>query len=147
MQTKQTSAIIPNFLRVSIVNYKSAAYLAGLETGDFIVEVNGRNTLSMSHEEALQLIKQSYDVNNYVRLLVVSYKEQKSLKVYLVSILKLRLIHLLIIGSKSMTYYPQLDQMIRAYFPTRIILRTIIVTCQDYARLNCFHSANPLVLV
>lgn len=59
-------------MRVSIVNYKSPAYLAGLEAGDFIVEVNGRNTLAMSHDDALQLIKQSYDVNNYVRLLVVS---------------------------------------------------------------------------
>lgn len=72
VQTKPTSAIIPNFMRVSIVNYKSPAYLSGLDAGDFIVEVNGRNTLSMSHDDALQYIKQSYDLNSCVKLLVVS---------------------------------------------------------------------------
>jgi C-terminal processing protease CtpA/Prc len=72
VQTKQTSAIVPNYMRVSIVNYKSPSYLAGLDGGDFIIEVNGRNTLSMSHEEALHFIKSSYDINNYVKLLVVS---------------------------------------------------------------------------
>jgi C-terminal processing protease CtpA/Prc len=72
VQSKQTSTMIPNFLRVSIVNYKSPAYLAGLDANDFIVEINGRNTLSMSHDEALHFIKSSYDLNNYVKLLCVS---------------------------------------------------------------------------
>lgn len=72
VQTKLTSTIIPNYMRVSIVNYKSPAYLSGLEAGDFIVEINGRNTLTMSHEEALYFIKSSYDLNNCVKLLVVS---------------------------------------------------------------------------
>ena len=72
VQSKQTSTLIPNFLRVSIVNYKSPAYLAGLDANDFIVEINGRNTLSMSHDEALHFIKSSYDLNNYVKLLCVS---------------------------------------------------------------------------
>ena len=69
---KQTSALIPNYLRVSIVNYKSPAYLAGLEAGDYIIEVNSRNTMQMSHEEALHFIKSSYEMNNQVRILVAS---------------------------------------------------------------------------
>jgi predicted metalloprotease with PDZ domain len=72
IQSKPTSTIVPNFMRVSIVNYKSAAYLSGLDAGDYIVEVNGRNTLSLSHDEALHYIKSSYEINGYVKLLVVS---------------------------------------------------------------------------
>ena len=63
---------IPNYLRVSIVNYKSPAYTAGMESGDLICEINGRNTLNMSHDEALYFIKSSYEINGYVRILVVS---------------------------------------------------------------------------
>jgi predicted metalloprotease with PDZ domain len=69
---KQTSTLIPNYLRVSIVNYKSPAYLAGLEAGDYIIEINGRNILQMSHDEALHFIKSSFEINNQVRLLVCS---------------------------------------------------------------------------
>jgi C-terminal processing protease CtpA/Prc len=72
VQSKQTLTLIPNYLRVSIVNYKSPAYLAGLDANDFIVEINGRNTLSMSHDEAIHFIKSSYDLNNYVKLLCIS---------------------------------------------------------------------------
>ena len=60
VQTKVTSSVIPNFLRVSLVNYKSPAYLSGLDAGDFIIEVNSRNTMSMSHEEVLHFI-QNYE--------------------------------------------------------------------------------------
>jgi C-terminal processing protease CtpA/Prc len=72
VQSKPASALIPNYLRISIVNYKSPAYKSGLEGNDLIVEVNGRNTLSMNHDETLHFIKSSYDVNNYVKLLVLS---------------------------------------------------------------------------
>lgn len=73
IQTKpNTSSLIPNYLRVSIVNYKSPAYLAGMEAGDLICEVNGRSTLAMSHDEALYFIKSSYEINGYVRILVMS---------------------------------------------------------------------------
>ncbi len=63
---------IPKYLRVSIVNFKSPAYLAGLDAGDLICEINGRSTLDMSHDESLYFIKSSYEVNNYVKLLVLS---------------------------------------------------------------------------
>ena len=66
------SASIPNYLRVSIVNYKSPAYLAGMEAGDLICEINGRSTLDMTHDECLYFIKSSYEVNNYVKILVLS---------------------------------------------------------------------------
>ena len=66
------NSLMPNFMRISLVNYKSPAYLSGLDAGDYIVEVNGRSTLSMTHDEALHFIKSSYDRNNYVNLLVVS---------------------------------------------------------------------------
>lgn len=59
-------------MRVSIVNYKSPAYFAGLDANDFIIEVNGRNTISMSQDDALHFIKSSYELNSYVKLLVVS---------------------------------------------------------------------------
>jgi C-terminal processing protease CtpA/Prc len=72
VQTRAVSSVMPNYLRVSLVNYKSPAYLSGLDAGDFIVEVNGRNTMSMSHEEVLHFIKSSYDHNAYVNLLVLS---------------------------------------------------------------------------
>jgi C-terminal processing protease CtpA/Prc len=72
IQTKQTSPILPNYMRVSIVNYKSPAYLAGLDAGDYIIEINGRNTASMTYDEALHFIKSSYELNNYVKLLVIS---------------------------------------------------------------------------
>jgi C-terminal processing protease CtpA/Prc len=72
VQSKPASSLLPNYLRISIVNYKSPAYLSGLEGNDLIVEVNGRNTLSMNHDETLHFIKSSYDVNNYVKLLVIS---------------------------------------------------------------------------
>ena len=68
----QSTHMVPNYIRVSIVNYKSPAYLAGLSAGDFIVEINGRNTLTMSHDEGLRFIKASYDLNSHVKLLVVS---------------------------------------------------------------------------
>jgi C-terminal processing protease CtpA/Prc len=68
----RTSTLVPNYLRVSIVNYKSPAYFAGLEPGDYIIEINSRNILSMSHEDALHFIKQSFEMNGSVRLLVVS---------------------------------------------------------------------------
>lgn len=72
VQFKNTSQIIPNYVRVNIVNFKSPAYMAGLQAGDLIVEINGRNTLNMSWDEALHYIKTSYEVNSYVKLLVVS---------------------------------------------------------------------------
>lgn len=72
MFLKQTSTLIPNYLRVSIVNYKSPAYVAGVEAGDYIIEINGRNTLQMSHDESLHYIKTSYEINGQVRLLVAS---------------------------------------------------------------------------
>ena len=61
-----------NFMRVSIVNYKSPAYLSGLEAGDLIVEINRRKTHDMNDEEALYHIKKLYELNNEVKLLVVS---------------------------------------------------------------------------
>lgn len=67
-----SSSIYSNYMRVSLVNYKSPAYLSGLETGDLIFEINGRNSLTMSQDEALHFIKSSYEVNGYVKLLVVS---------------------------------------------------------------------------
>jgi C-terminal processing protease CtpA/Prc len=72
IKSKQTTISIPNYLRISIVNYKSPAYLSGLEAGDFIVEINGRNTLSMTINDALYFIKSLYEINNHVKLLVVS---------------------------------------------------------------------------
>ncbi|CAF0919903.1 unnamed protein product, partial [Brachionus calyciflorus] len=50
VQNKNLNQIIPNYMRVSLVNYKSPAYLSGLEAGDYIVEINGRNTLTMSQD-------------------------------------------------------------------------------------------------
>ena len=72
IQTRNMSAVLPNYMRVSIVNYKSPAYLSGLEAGDLICEINGRSTLDMSHDESLYFIKSSYEINSYVRLLVLS---------------------------------------------------------------------------
>lgn len=73
IQTKPNpNSTIPNYLRVSIVNYKSPAYLAGMEAGDLICEINGRSTLDMSHDESLYFIKSSYEINNYVKILVLS---------------------------------------------------------------------------
>ena len=72
IQTRNVSATLPNYMRVSIVNYKSPAYLSGLEAGDLICEINGRSTLEMSHDESLYFIKSSYEINSYVRLLVLS---------------------------------------------------------------------------
>ena len=66
------NSTIPNYMRVSIVNYKSPAYLAGMEAGDLICEINGRSTLNMSHDESLYFIKSSYEINSYVKILVVS---------------------------------------------------------------------------
>ena len=66
------NSLIPNYMRVSIVNFKSPAYLAGMEAGDLIVEINGRSTLGMTHDESLYFIKSSYEINNYVRILVLS---------------------------------------------------------------------------
>lgn len=43
-----------------------------MEAGDLICEVNGRSTLAMSHDEALYFIKSSYEINGYVRILVMS---------------------------------------------------------------------------
>ncbi|RNA30800.1 Na(+) H(+) exchange regulatory cofactor NHE-RF1 [Brachionus plicatilis] len=72
VQVNKTSEIVPNYVRVNIVNYKSPAYVSGLQAGDLIVEINGQNTLSMSWDEALHYVKTSYEVNNYVKLLVAS---------------------------------------------------------------------------
>ena len=72
IQVKNTSQIIPNYLRVNVVNFKSPSYLSGMQSGDLIVEINGRNTLSMTWDEALHYIKTSYEVNGYVKILVAS---------------------------------------------------------------------------
>lgn len=46
-----------SYLRVNIVSSKSPAHLAGVEIGDQIIEVNGRNTLDMTPDEILHFIK------------------------------------------------------------------------------------------
>ncbi|VEL30806.1 unnamed protein product [Protopolystoma xenopodis] len=44
------------------IEENSVAYRAGLRPGDYILEVNGTNVATMSHEGVVDLIRQSGDM-------------------------------------------------------------------------------------
>lgn len=52
---------IPALQFLDRVDSGSAAYKAGLKPGDYILEINGHNVASSSHEEAVKFIKESGD--------------------------------------------------------------------------------------
>jgi hypothetical protein len=57
VQHSTGSGYRPEYLKINVVNPKSPAHLAGVDVGDQICEVNGRNALEMTPDETLHFIK------------------------------------------------------------------------------------------